>query len=513
MLFQNKLRRGFLSPAFIIIAACVAFFVLVWATVPFDSEMANAAYKSLSLNKPKTSRVHNLIWASRPVLPFCTGLASKLANRYPIPTMLGYDGPGKYNLTGGNNIAKLHTLQRYLYGPAGAHDDDLVIATDGYDVLAQLPVDVFIERYFDTAARADKHLADRFGITVEEAHSRSLRQTVFFSAGKLCFPRFPDEAQCWALPPSHLPHNIFGPKREGVSETSYADPIWVNAGIMIGPVGDLRKVIDAALGLVAEIYDPKIRHINSSDQYYIGKVMGRQEVYRTKELTGGWVPGLTGTRVLPKEKQNETDQTEFYMSVDHEHGLVQNRAINEVWLRKLNFKLTDHSALVLEDVLNDQGSFKPYRIQMPSYVFLALRRIFDSISDTIDPRPTAKEWIGSLKLGTNVATRQTFAFFHQSGPKTSFMEYYQEMWYFPFLQRMLKAAVEANRAREPLTSRLIDGRNWVSQTNYPEDESLHDAYGGAFADSTNEFIPFRQLCGEYTEGVFGAGNHEASINN
>lgn len=421
--------------------------------------------------------------------------------------MLGFEGSGEYNLTGGYNIAKLYTLRRYLNGPAGAHDDDLVIATDGYDVLAQLPVDAFIERYFDTAAAADKHLAGRFGITVEEAHSQGLRQTVFFSAGKLCFPRFPDEAQCWALPSSHLPHNIFGPERDGVSKTSYADPVWVNAGIMIGPVGDLRKVIDAALELVAEIWDPEIKWIATSDQYYIGKVMGRQEVYRTKALTGGPVPGLTGTRVLPKEKQNETDQTEFHMTVDHEHGLVQNRAINEVWLRKLNFNHSDHTAIVMEDVLNQQSSFKPYKIQMPSFVFLALRRIFDSISDKNDQGSTAKEWIGSLKLATNVATRQTFALFHQSGVKDGFMKYYQEMWYFPFLQRMLKAAVDANRAREPLTSRLIDGRNWVSQTNYPENRSLHDAYGGAFADSTNEFIPFLQLCREYTQDLFGTEHH------
>ncbi|KAL6401049.1 hypothetical protein AUP68_16772 [Ilyonectria robusta] len=503
MTVKPQLPLRLLSPPFIIIVACVALFVLVWATVPFDSEIPNNVYNSLSLNKPKTSRVHNLVWASKPVLPFCAGLASKLATRYPIPTMLGYEGSGEFNLTGGYNIAKLYTLRRYLNGPAGAHDDDLVIATDSYDVLAQLPVDAFIERYFETAAAADKHLADRFGITVEEAHSKGLRQTVFFSAGAKCFPPFPDEAQCWALPPSNLPHNILGPERDGPSEAFYADPIFVNAGIMIGPVGDLRKVVDAALELVAEIWDPEIKWIATSDQHYIGKVMGRQEVYRTKEITGGPVPGLTGTRVLPKEKQNETDQTEFHMTVDHAHGLVQNRAYFEYWLRKLNFDRSDHTAVVMEDVLNQQRSFQPYKIQMPSSVFLALRRIFDSISDQIDQGSTAKEWIGSLKLGTNVATRQIFALFHQSGEKDGFMEYYQDMWYFPYLKRMLKAAVEANRAREPLTTRLIDGRNWVSQTNYPEDRSIQDDYGGAFADSPNEFIPFLQLCKEYTQDLFG----------
>lgn len=376
--------------------------------------------------------------------------------------------------------------------------------------MAQLPVDALIEHYFETAAAADKHLADRFGITVEEAHSKGLRQTVFFSAGIMCFPPFPDEAQCWALPPSNLPHNVLGPKKDG-SELYYADAIFVNTGFMMGPVGDLRNVVDAALESVAENWVPDVKWVNTSDQHYIGKVMGRQEVYRTKELTGGPVPGLTGTRVLPKEKQNETDQTEFHMTVDYAHGLVQNRAHFGNWLRKLNFDRSDHTAVVMEDVLNQQRSFQPYKMQMPSYVFLALRRIFDSISDQIDQGRTAQQWIGSLKLGTNVATRRIFALFHQSGKKDGFMEFYQDMWYFPYLKRMLKAAVEANRAREPLTSRLIDGRNWVSQTNYPEDRSIQDDYGGAFVDSPNEFIPFLQLCKEYNQDLFGTENDGGEV--
>ncbi|KAH7120412.1 hypothetical protein B0J13DRAFT_532296 [Dactylonectria estremocensis] len=271
--------------------------------------MAHAAYKSLSLNKPKTSRVHKLIWASRPALPFCAGLASKLATRYPVPTMLEFEGPGEYNLTGGNNLAKLHTLQRFLYGPDGAHDDDVVIATDGHDVLAQRPVDAFIERYFDTVAAADKHLAGRLA-----SLSKKLIRETF--------------------------------------------------------------VIDAALGLVAVIWNPEIKFLDTSDQYYIGHLMDRQDSYRTKKLTGGPARGLTRTRVLPKEKQNETDQTEFHMSLGDEHGLVQNRPINEVWLRKLNFDNSNQSAIVMEDVLNGHSLFKPYKIQMPSFFFLALRRIF-----------------------------------------------------------------------------------------------------------------------------------------
>ncbi|RKK82454.1 hypothetical protein BFJ71_g15234 [Fusarium oxysporum] len=109
--------------------------------------------------------------------PVCAVVASALVNRYPIPTIIGYKGEGKYNAKKAH-ISKLHAIKRYLYGPVGTEKDNLVIIVDVFDVLAQIPIEIVIERYFDLRAKADRRLADQHGITVEEVHSRSLHHTL-----------------------------------------------------------------------------------------------------------------------------------------------------------------------------------------------------------------------------------------------------------------------------------------------------------------------------------------------
>ncbi|KAM0345842.1 hypothetical protein ACHAPU_006196 [Fusarium lateritium] len=129
----------------------------------------------------ETSRLYYLIPASEPTENLCANLISVLANRFSIPTIIGYKGKDEYDAKVAH-IAKLYSIQRYLHGPAGRFADDLVIVVDGHDVLAQLPVEVMIERYFEITKRHDQVLADRFGLTVEQAHEQGLRQSLVWGA-------------------------------------------------------------------------------------------------------------------------------------------------------------------------------------------------------------------------------------------------------------------------------------------------------------------------------------------
>ncbi|KAF7554685.1 hypothetical protein G7Z17_g2719 [Cylindrodendrum hubeiense] len=450
----------------------------------------------------RTSRFHYVIWASNPTFAFCAGLSSVLANRYPIPTVLGFGGEGENNLTK-THIAKLRVLKQYLDGPNGAHDSDLVMAMDGYDVVAQLPVDTVIERYFEVTAEADKRLADRFGITVKEAHARGLRQTVMFAADKGCHPPAPNEPRCWAIPSSHLPHNVYGPL-DGNKRQFYVDPVFLCAGSVIGRLGDLRQIVNAALKIVeANDLVALPTDMKPSDQRFFATVFARQEVYRTMSITGGEVPGYEGDRMLPKEKKDENDKTEYHITIDYESAIIQNVFLHDLWLKALKYSSFDHTATVEEDVLNNGDSFKPHQIQMPASVLLPLRRIFGSFTDKDGQGTSARKWVANLKLRTNVATRQIYAFLHNTGPKDLFIARYKMMWYFPMIQRLLNLAVEANIAREPLTLRPIDGRDWVSVTNYPEGDRMRDPYGGAYTDLKNkEFIPFLELCEGFVEDLF-----------
>ncbi|CEI67926.1 hypothetical protein FVEN_g12906 [Fusarium venenatum] len=149
----------------------ILFFVTFCYTLrPIDIVQAAQFQRPTDNHLPaKTSRLHYLIPASEPSLNLCANIISVLANRYPIPSILGYKGKNEFDAKVAH-IAKLHSIRRYLNGPAGKHSDDLAIIADGHDVLAQLPAEVLIERYFEIMKRHDRVLADQFGLSVAQAH-------------------------------------------------------------------------------------------------------------------------------------------------------------------------------------------------------------------------------------------------------------------------------------------------------------------------------------------------------
>ncbi|KAK2469307.1 hypothetical protein H9L39_19024 [Fusarium oxysporum f. sp. albedinis] len=332
--------------------------------------------------------------------PVCAVVASALVNRYPIPTIVGYKGEGEYDAKKAH-IAKLRATKRYLYSPAGAEKDDLVIIMDGFDVLAQIPVEIVIERYFDLIAEADQKLADQRGITVEEVHSRGLRHTLLWGTDKGCFPTGGEDPRCWL--------------RFSISQS----------GTVIGPLGDLRIFIDATLQLIKDTWDPDFKFHNS-DQYSISTLYARQEYQRTLDLNDGEFPGDIGGRKLPRRKKDENDVTEYHLLVDFGYSITQTQCHNDRFMRKLQYKNHDLTATVAEDALEEGENFRPYNIQMPSSLYQAMSRLYDSLLGDERPSMSAKEWVRSLRLGTNIGTGNIYAFYHNTCSKKAFVDKYHD---------------------------------------------------------------------------------------
>ncbi|KAH7139630.1 hypothetical protein B0J13DRAFT_504877, partial [Dactylonectria estremocensis] len=492
-----------LSPRTIIIGGCALFVVMFfWMSNRIDMDAVRSAVPSNPFNSGgavRSSRLHYLIPASQATLPFCASVVSSLVTRYSIPTMIGYKGKGEFDAKAAH-IAKLRVLKRYLHGPAGENEDDLVMVMDGYDVLSQLPADVMIERYFDLMASADQRLADRYGITVEEAHERDLRQTILWGADKGCFPPLLDDPQCWAVPESHLAHNVWGSKTGDGTGVHYTDPIFLNSGTVIGPLGDLRRFIDKVLQKIESEWTKDFKYRNS-DQYWCSKVYVRQEVERTKNITGGFFPGVSGNRKLPTPKNGTADRTEFHVGVDAESSFAMTQCWNDQWMRRYKYENPDNTVTVKEDVFDSQARFHEYRLQLPNTIFQSLRKIHGSL---LDDRPSvnASEWVRTLGLHTNVATKVIFAFYHNTCSKKHFVDKFKTYWYWPLVKPLLKAAMRASLAEEPISDKLIDGRMWYPANTVPLNASLSlaEELGGVFTDFKNEserFIPFSQLCGEH----------------
>lgn len=459
-------------------------------------------------NNTKISRLHYLVPTSLVKPPVCANIASAILNRYAMPTMIGYKGEGEFDAKAAH-IAKLRAVKRYLYSEAGEDEDDLVLVVDGFDVLAQIPAEAMIERYFSLMAEADQHLADMHGMTVEEAHSLGLRQSVLWGTDKGCFPGRPNEPQCWILPDSTQPRFTWGPKT-GNGELPYSESKFLNSGTVIGPLGDLRRMMDGVLALIDETWDENEQYRNS-DQYYVSKLYARQEYHRILyRLNGEFPEDVRDGRDLPPAKKDENDITEYHIKVDFDTDFTMTQCHNEEFLHHIKYNSPDNTATIEDDWNNEGEAFKPWSIQMPSRLYKALNRLHDDIPEKQKPDKSAEGWIHSLAIGTNTGTQKVFGFYHNTCSKKHFVERHQAMWYYPFIQTLMKTAVQANRNRDAISTKLIDGRMWMPYLPIPADSK--DEYGGVFTDyEGEEFIPFQELCAENITMIIGEKEKKRSL--
>ncbi|GAO17203.1 hypothetical protein UVI_02057550 [Ustilaginoidea virens] len=461
----------------------------------------------------KTSRFHFLTPASKSNLQFCYNLASATANRYPPPVLLGWNGQGEFDAAV-THLAKIRAMKRYLASLTPEEDDDLVLMVDGYDIIHQLPAEVMMERYFDVAAKATALLAERLGLPAHEASRRNIKQTVFFGPDKICWPPDKRAARCWAAPPSSLGHEAFGPDG-GPDDFFSADPRWLNSGTIMGPVSDVRRVVDATMEEIEATYN-KTFWQSDSDQYYMANVWGRQEYWRRRSWIVGSQGGDAGdqeaaqasgwpssARVIP-EKRRGSQEIEMHMAIEYESSLFQTMFGNEPFLGHLEYSRENETANVTMDLLGQGGALGWYAMQMPQNVRAALMKLYDSVSGT-HPGASAEDWIRTVPLGTNLVTKHIYGLWHCTGGKEFLDTEYRKMWFFPLARSLAGEAVKASRRGEALSSRLIDGRKWVARWAYPGgDQDVEDwRHGGAWSDEApGRFVGWTELCGPHESVLF-----------
>ncbi|RXG41912.1 hypothetical protein VDGE_02295 [Verticillium dahliae] len=226
-------------------------FVVVSLVVGFSRlqliELSHPVSQEVHQMPPRTSKLHYLVPSSFVSDAVCAGIISALVNRYPIPTLIGYKGENEFDAV--DHLAKVRVINRFLK-TLPAEDDDLVIVVDSFDVLAQLPIEVTLERYFEMSARSEQQLADQRGITVDELHDLGIRQSILYGTGKICFDANPNEPLCPFVPGSNSARQKFGVMTGGFSDPRYRDSRYLNSGTIMAPVGHLRKFMHAVQELV-----------------------------------------------------------------------------------------------------------------------------------------------------------------------------------------------------------------------------------------------------------------------
>ncbi len=226
-----------------IVLAVFLFLVLVFR--PSPSKITNLI---IFEEEVRSAYFYLILPASAASTDFCKTIFSAAALDYPTPRILNWDK--KFDDPklphGGHDIGKVHAIHDLLQELGDHTNDDLMLIADGYETWFQLRPSVVIDRYYAINDRANKRIVKRLGSRA--ADGSEISQRIIFSAQKKCSSERPDSVECSAIPESDLPSDIYGSQtdKDGGDGTKNR-PRYLNAGTVMGHIGDLRKLYAGAI--------------------------------------------------------------------------------------------------------------------------------------------------------------------------------------------------------------------------------------------------------------------------
>lgn len=157
------------------------------------------------------------------------------------------------------------------------NNNEIVILLDAYDSWLQLRPEVLMSRYHEINrglyARAVKELGST---TINQV---GVTQSIIFSAQKACGPfDLWNDVACYAQPESPLRKDLYGNDTDILDPELHLPmhfrPHWLNSGIVIGPVMDMRKMMRRATEKL------ETSNHQGSDQYIFNEIFGTQQYHR-----------------------------------------------------------------------------------------------------------------------------------------------------------------------------------------------------------------------------------------
>lgn len=244
---------------------------------------------------------------------------------YPPPTVVNLFQEFKSQAE--REKARLKSIYHHLMKKKFVKENDLVLVVDGEDTWFQLPSDVTIRQYQNIVADANKRLREEYG--VDEKGLQKFSQTIIFGAEKVCEG---DDVACKYAPYSPLPSNIYG-KQTG-KETRYSPARYLDSGMVMGPVVDMRALYEAAV----QKFDSHGQAATA--QSVLGTMFGEQQLARgaqskESESSNGqkwysWFGGRAGASTESTEAPEYANTTldehqryEFSIGLDYTHTIFQ----------------------------------------------------------------------------------------------------------------------------------------------------------------------------------------------
>ncbi|KAJ6780794.1 hypothetical protein PWT90_09473 [Aphanocladium album] len=269
-----------------------------WDGTVTHAQLQNLSLPQESRNLGGTRRFRVFMPADSPHLSLCKSVMSSVALGYPLPILLNWKSEfnrPEWHLAG-SHIAKLESLhaaiEALLNDPNGiAHDDDLAVLVDSYDIWFQLPPSVLIQRYHQLNKEADKRIREEWQQTWGEHDNFPVqppKQNIIVTSAKDCHPgpQSGSNPHYDHWPQSPMPKYMYGPGTDKVSGPLFDSarkykkvrPRCVNSGMIMGTMGALKAALVRSKEKIAEA--ERTGRQLWSDQALFGEVIGDQELWR-----------------------------------------------------------------------------------------------------------------------------------------------------------------------------------------------------------------------------------------
>lgn len=242
-------------------------------------------------------KLHIVLPATDSNVNMCKTLFTMAILDYPTPHIVAWQDSSDSDglLGGGSHYAKITRTLDYINDPERrdrpGFDEELLFMLDAYDIWFQLPVEQLLSRYDEIVAEENDRVAHRMGRAYE---NEGIQSSVVFGGGKRCTPNLVYTLACYPIPPSPLPADLRGANTDsakGRTKWSAYRTRYLNSGYVIGPVKDMRRVLERAKQVLDECVH---RHgatfddghgftdecYHGSDQSIFAEMFGAQEFQR-----------------------------------------------------------------------------------------------------------------------------------------------------------------------------------------------------------------------------------------
>ncbi|KAK6449473.1 hypothetical protein FP744_10005723 [Trichoderma asperellum] len=303
-----------------------------WTTSLIMQSSVNQNRNDTTANLSLTAdrKIHILLPATKSNVNFCKTLLTMTILGYPSPIIIAWEDKdqAKGLLGGGSHFAKITRTLDYINDPVRrsqpGFDDELVFMLDAYDIWFQLPLNILLSRYDAIIEEENARVAHRMG---RAYNNEGISSKIVFGAGKRCAPNLLNSVSCYPVPESPLPNDIYGGNTDtliGINQWASFRTRYLNSGYTIGPVGEMRRVLERALEKLKECQNRKGASFDDesgasdfcyhgSDQSIFVEMFGEQEYYREvmrrhhrtgmDDVLDKVVPGRAGSKPPPTDVQ------------------------------------------------------------------------------------------------------------------------------------------------------------------------------------------------------------------